>query len=352
MHIHNRGMTRWTIACWAVFAAALARAEEIELTVVTSWAKNIEFAADALLLVDEVNKAGKGVVRLKYLGGPEVIPQRQHAYALKRGVIDIYFGAATYTIGLAPESDAFLGASITPAEARAKGAYRPIEETWNRKLNAHFLGWHQTGPHLHIFTRDQPQLKPDGLPEVGGLRIRGTPTYRAFLEAVGAIMVDIPSSDVYTALERGTVDAIAWTGTSMASEGFQKFVRWRVDPGVLQYAMTAQINLDRWNSLSPAARQILEDQAAQYEIESRKRFTARAEEERQLLLGEGVQGFELTSDAAGRYRAIANEAVWARMAKSAPESAAILRPLFDPGGAAARRVSAVAPDGASPPALR
>jgi TRAP-type C4-dicarboxylate transport system substrate-binding protein len=323
------------VACF--LSVAPVRAEEEVLTVVTSWAKNIEFAADALLLIDEVNKAGKGVVRLKYLGGPEVIPQRQHAYALKRGVVDIYFGAATYTIGLAPESDAFLGSSITPMEARAQGSYAPIEEIWNKKLNAHFLGWHQTGPHLHIFTREAPSLKPDGMPDVTGLRIRGTPTYRAFLQAVGATMIDIPSSDVYTALERGTVDALAWTGTSMASEGFQKFVHWRIDPGVLQYAMTAQINLDRWNTLSAVARTILEQQTALYEIESRKRFSARADEEREILLADGVRGFALSDSAAAKYRALANEAVWARMARSVPESASRLRPLFDPVGASAHQ---------------
>ncbi|MDX2221783.1 MAG: TRAP transporter substrate-binding protein DctP [Rhodospirillaceae bacterium] len=324
------------LACllgWGLFAPARApvRAEE-ELTVITSWAKNIEFAADALLLVDEVNRAGAGVVRLKYLGGPEVIPQRQMAYALKRGVVDLYFGAATYTIGLAPESDAFLGASITPMQARAAGAYAPIERIWNEKLNAHFLGWHQTGPRLHIFTRQEPRLRADGLPDVTGLRIRTTPTYRAFLDALGTTPIDIPSGDVYTALERGTVQAIAWTGTSMASEGFQKFVKVRIDPGVLGYAMTAQVNLDRWNRLSPAARAILEEQAERYEIASRERFLARNDEERRILAEQGVRGFELSPEAAAKYQALAVEAVWARMAEAVPEAVRELRPLFDPKG--------------------
>lgn len=326
-------MRFWPVLCALLLTLAPPAQAEEELTVITSWAKNIEFAADALLLVDEINKAGKGIIRVKYLGGPEVIPQRQMAYALKRGVVDIYFGAATYTIGLAPESDAFLGSSITPMEARASGAYVPIERIWNEKLNAHFLGWHQTGPRLHIFMRAPPKLRPDGLPDVTGLRIRTSPTYRAFLDAMGTIPIDIPSSDVYTALERGTVEAIAWTGTSMSTEGFQAFVHSRIDPGVLQYAMTAQINLDRWRRLSPAARRILEEQTALYEVESRKRFLARNEAEKQLLLAEGITGFELAPDAAARYQALAVEAVWARMGKVAPDAVRELRPLFDPAGA-------------------
>ncbi|MDX2144038.1 MAG: TRAP transporter substrate-binding protein DctP [Rhodospirillaceae bacterium] len=314
---------------WALTLAVPALAEE-RLSVITAWAKNIEFAEDFLRFVDDVNAAGQGVVRLDYLGGPEVIPQRQMVYALKRGVVDMYFGAATYTIGLAPESDAFLGASITPMQARVNGAYDAIEAVWNEKLNAHFLGWHQTGPRLHIFMRDAPRLRADGLPDVAGLRIRTTPTYRAFLDAMGTIPIDIPSSDVYTALERGTVQAIAWSATSLATEGFQRFVKVRIDPGVLGYAMTLQANLDRWTALSPAARALIEREVERYERESRDRFIANAEEERRVLAADGVNGFLLSPEAARTYQAQALEAVWARMAETAPASAARLRPLFDP----------------------
>lgn len=313
-----------------LLAAAPVAAAEQQLSVITAWSKNIEFAEDFTRFVADVNAAGQGVVRLKYLGGPEVIPQRQMAYALKRGIVDMYFGAATYTIGLAPESDVFLGASLTPMQARARGAYSAIEEIWNKKLNAHFLGWHQTGPRLHIFMRAPPALRADGLPEVTGLRIRTTPTYRAFLDAMKTTPIDIPSGDVYTALERGTVQAIAWTGTSLSTEGFQKFVKTRIDPGVLGYAMTLQANLPRWNELSSEAKAIIEREAEKYERESRERFTTRAEEEKRVLAAEGVNGFELAPEAAARYQALAVEAVWARMAETAPEAVAKLRPLFDP----------------------
>ncbi|MCB2107698.1 MAG: TRAP transporter substrate-binding protein DctP [Rhodobacteraceae bacterium] len=312
-----------------------ARAAEQELTLVTAWSNNIDFTKDALLLADAINQAGQGVVHVRHIGGPEVIPQRQMAYALKRGVVDMYFGAATYTIGLAPEADAFLGSALTPMELRANGAFTEIERIWNEKLNAHFLGWHQTGPGLHIFLRGDPELRADGLPKVEGLRIRTTPTYRAFLDAMDTIPVDIPSSDVYTALERGTVDGMAWSATAMETEGFQKFVHARINPGVLQYAMTMQINLDAWNRLSPEARRIIDAQAVQFEIDSRARFLGYAETEWAELQRQGMHGFELSPEAAAKYRALAVEAVWARMAKSVPESVKTLRPLFDPAGAKA-----------------
>jgi len=305
---------------------------EVELTAISPWALNVEFAEDLQLFVEAVNVRGKGRVHIRYLGGPEVIPQRQMVYALRRGVVDVYFGAATYLIGVVPEGDAFLGASVTPIEARRNGAYEAIQDYWMEKLNAFFLGWHQTGYRLHIFTRAPPVFRSDGLPNVSGLRIRTTPTYRAFLKAVGATPIDIPSSEVYTALERGTVDAIAWTSTSMSNQGFQKFVHYRIDPGVLNPVMTLQVNLDRWRSLSTDVQELLMDESLTYERESRERFKAKESLEKQVLAAEGMTYVGLSASAADKYRSLAADAVWARMERRVPESVARLRPLFDPAG--------------------
>lgn len=308
-----------------------AGADEIELTFMTAWNRSIQFAQDVNThFVEPFNERAKGVARIRYLGGPEVIPQRQMVYALRRGVVDMYFGAATYMLGLAPEADAFLAASVTPSEVRHNGGYDAIQGIWAEKLNAYFLGWHQTGPKLHIFTKTEPPLNASGLPDLLTQRIRTTPTYRAFLDSVGTIPIDIPSSEVYTALERGTVDAIAWTSTSMSDQGFQKFVKYRIDPGVLGLVMTLQMNLDRWESLSPAVQALLLEEALRYEEESRTRFLKIQEDEKIRLESEGMTFFQLPPNAAPVYSQRASDAVWARMARQVPNGPAILKPLFDP----------------------
>lgn len=308
-----------------------ARSDEVELTLMTAWNRSIEFAQDVNAhFVVPFNERARGVARIRYLGGPEVIPQRQMVYALKRGVVDLYFGAATYMLGLAPEADAFLAASVTPQQARDNGAFDAIQSVWADKLNAYFLGWHQTGPKLHIFTMTEPQLFPTGQPDLAGVRVRTTPTYRAFLEAVGTIPVDIPSGEVYTALERGTVDAIAWTSTSMSDQGFQKFVKYRIDPGVLGLVMTLQMNLERWHALSPDVQALLLAEALRYERDSRDRFLDIEAREKETLAGEGMTFFALDDEAARQYREQASDAVWARMARHVPDAAATLKRLFDP----------------------
>ena len=322
---------RFTLtAITACLLATMARAET-ELTLITAWNRSIEFAQDVNAhFIEPFNQRADGVARIRYLGGPEVIPQRQMVYALRRGVVDMYFGAATYMLGLAPEADAFLAASVTPSQARANGAFDVIQDIWATKLNAYFLGWHQTGPKLHIFMRTEPQLLPSGLPDVAGLRVRTTPTYRAFLNAAGTTPVDIPSGEVYTALERGTVDAIAWTSTSMSDQGFQKFVRYRIDPGVLGLIMTLQMNLDRWQSLPVDVQALLLTESLRYERESRDRFLQIQADEKERLTADGMTFYALPDHAAPVYTAMASDAVWARMARQEPEAAVRLKGLFDP----------------------
>jgi TRAP-type C4-dicarboxylate transport system substrate-binding protein len=326
-----KGRKLLTLVCGLLFSACAVQAEEIEITAISSFSANLEFAKDLQVFIGDVNERGRGLVRIRYVGGHEVIPQRQQVYALRRGVIDLSFAASTYLIGVAPEGDAFLGATITPFEARENGAYDAIQEIWAEKLNSFFLGWHQTGYRLHIFLRTPPDYREDGLPDVRGLRIRTSPTYRPFLKALGATPVDITSSEVYTALERGTVDAMAWTGVSMSNEGFQHFVKYRLEPGVLNAVMTMQMNLDSWNALPPNVQAFLLTESMIYERKSRERFFEIARQERISLARDGMSSVDLPAGVAESYKQLATDAVWGRMGTRAPESVARLRPLFDPG---------------------
>ena len=317
----GRGLSPWPAPAYG----------EEHITLITAWNKSIEFAQDFNThFVEPFNARAEGVAHIRYLGGPEVIPQRQMVYALRRGVVDMYFGAATYMLGLAPEADAFLAASVTPEVARANGAFDIIQDIWAEKLNARFLGWHQTGPKLHIFTIGEPVLRPNGLPDLAGRRVRTTPTYRAFLNAVGTVPVDIPSGEVNTALQRGTVDAIAWSSTSMYDQGFQKFVRYRIDPGVLGILMTLQINLDRWQALPPDVQALLMVESLSYESESRTRFLQIEADEKKRLGDDGMTFFNLPDHAAPVYTRLASDAVWARMGSHVPAAVTKLKPLLDP----------------------
>ena len=322
-------MTRGLVIVFLLVQSATAAAETT-LTLVSSWNQQQNFTALFMDYVEAVNAAGKGIVQIDFRGGPEVIPQRQLMYALRRGVIDMAFGGITYYRGVLPEGDAMFASTITPMEARRTGALDALQPYWRERINAHLIGWMQSGVGVNIYLAERPKFDESGLPDLTGLKIRTSPSNRELLTELGGRAIQIAVKEIYTALQRGTVDGLAFTTTGFPDLGIQRFVRYRIDPAFLQMAICLQINLDTWASLSPEAQRILTEQAALYEQRSREQFFAVRDRELQQLEDEGFVAIEIPGQAGDAYRALAHEVVWNRLAARAPEAARELRPLFYP----------------------
>jgi len=309
-----------------------AKAEEQRLTLVSSWNRQQNFTDLFMDYVDAVNEAGEGVVRIDFLGGPEVIPQAQLMYALRRGVIDLAFGAITYYRGVLPEGDAIFASTITPAEARANGGLDALQPYWRKRINARLIGWMQSGVGVHVYLADEPRFQDDGMPNLSGLKIRSSPSNRELITVLGGRAVQIAVKEIYTAFQRGTVDGLAFTTTGIPDLGIDRFVRYRIDPSFLQLSICLQANLDSWDRLTPAAREILEREAIRYEPKGRADFFALQDRELAMLDERGLTSAPVAPAHAARYRALAHDTVWARMARRAPDAVEDLKPYFYPEG--------------------
>jgi TRAP-type C4-dicarboxylate transport system substrate-binding protein len=307
-------------------------AEEQTLTLVSSWNARQNFTEHFLHYVAAVNIAGKGIVQIKFLGGPEVIPQRQLLYALRRGVIDMAFGGMTYYRGLLPEGDAMFAGTITPMRARANGGLDALQPYWAERINSHLIGWMQSGIGPNFYLTDEPTFGPDGLLDLSGLKIRTSPTNVELVNSTGARAVQIAVKEIFTAFQRGAVDGLAWPTIGFPDLGIDDYVHYRVDPAVLQLAITLQVNLDRWAELNPDAQRILTEQAIIYEQKSREDLFAIMDREVAELAASGFKSIQMQPEVAARWRNHAHQVVWGRFEARTPESAAILKPLFFPEG--------------------
>jgi len=322
----------YRIAFLLLAVCAPAQAEEETLSLVSSWNARQNFTAHFLNYVAAVNAAGKGIVQIEFKGGPEVVPQRQLLYALRRGVIDMAFGGMTYYRGLLPEGDAMFAGTVTPQQARANGGLDALEPYWNERINAHLLGWMQSGIGPHFYLVDEPKFGPDGLLDLSGLKIRTSPTNVELVNSTGARSVQIAVKEIYTAFQRGAVDGLAWPTIGFPDLGIGDYVHYRVDPSVLQLSITLQINLDRWNALSADARRILTEQAVIYEQQSRDDLFAIMGREVAELDASGFNSIQMEPDVAARWTRHAHQVVWDRFEQRSPASAAQLKPLFFPEG--------------------
>lgn len=322
---------RWICAALLLVTSAGYSGEQ-KLTVVSSWSASQNFTEHFLQYVDAVNAAGKGVVQIEFLGGPEVIPQRQLLYALRRGVIDMAFGGMTYYRGVLPEGDAMFAGTITPQIARENGGLDALQPYWKARINAHLIGWMQSGIGPHFYLTEAPAFDETGFPDLSGLKIRTSPTNVELVNSTGARAVQIAVKEIYTAFQRGAVDGLAWPTIGFPDLGISDYVHYRIDPSVLQLAITLQINLDRWNELSPEAKQLLTEQAILYEQKSRTDLFAIMNREISELNSSGFKSIEMEPAVAARWTNHAHQVVWDRFEKRAPESARTLKPLFFPEG--------------------
>ncbi len=319
-----------TFVLLLTLCGAASAGESATLTLASAWNQRQNFTADFLRYVAAVNEAGKGVVQIRFLGGPEAVPEQQLLYALRRGVIDMAFGGMTYYRGVLPEGDVLFASTLDPDSARDSGALDALQPYWAQRINARLIGWVQSGVGSQIYLREAPRFRTDGLPDLRGLLIRTSPSNREMLAALGARPVQIPVGEIYTALERGMVDGLAFTTIGLPDLNVERFIRFRIDPPVLHLAACVQINLDAWNRLGPTAQRILEDEAIRYEHQNRRRFDALHQRELRLLDAAGLRGVAIAPEHVAAYDRLAFDSVWQRLARRAPQSAARLKPLFWP----------------------
>lgn len=305
-----------------------AAAEEVTLNAVHFTPAQVSYAKSFLVFVDKVNQRGKGVVQIKVRGGPEVIPFAQQGEALKNGLIDMIDSPAGPYLNLVPEGEAFSATTKRPWELRANGGFALINEIFAKKGNAFVLAHVDGGAGFHVFTVDEPVRTADGGVDFSKLKVRSAALYRDFLESLGATVVVQSPGEVYTSLERGLVNANAYTILGYQGFGWQKFTRYRIDPGFFQTDVLITVNKAKWDGLPEAARKILQEVAIEYEHESVAANLKGTQEQGQQMIDGGMKVVELTGAARTTYLEKAARSSWERMAKRDPTHVAALRQKF------------------------
>jgi len=157
-----------------------------------------------------------------------------------------------------------------------------------------------------------------------GLRFRGQPNYNAIFKHYGIAGVNIAPPEVYTALERGTVQGYGYPLWGIDDFGWEKLTRTRIDPGFYNVTINVLMNKDRYSALTPAQRKLLDATIAWFEGEV-ERFTAgKTKETLEMQSRAGIKvvsfGPEWTRTAVQLY--------WDDLKKLSPASMAALQPLL------------------------
>jgi TRAP-type mannitol/chloroaromatic compound transport system substrate-binding protein len=238
-------------------------------------------------------------LKIKYLGGVEVIPRKKQAGALKRGVVDMIHCPGAYYGGELAEARLPGAQNRSIKEIRSNGGWQLMQKAWGQGLNAHILAWvHFKGQKFYIYTLAKPKLSAKTGIDLTGIKMRATGLYKAFLKAMGATPIVISPGDVYASLERGLVQGLAWPWGSLTQYGWEKFIKYRVEPDFFGASMLTLINLDKYKSLTKAERDQLDAQARSFEGFADAYIVKKAHADDAKLFKAGVKSFKLT----GKYR--------------------------------------------------
>jgi len=309
------GLGKLAIAV-AIAAAlpAVAVAQQATLKVVSFVPKSVGYSLTfQKLFVEKVNGDASAPIKIDFAGGPEVTPPAQLGNALKSGVIDMQLGPPGLWLNLVPEGDAVFGSNLAPAERRANGGMDLLNTVFAKKLNSTILAHAAGGFGFHLYFAKEPKLTADGNLDLRGIKVRVAPAWRDFVTGLGGTRIVIPAPEVYTALERGTVDGTGWPINGLRDFGWNKFVKFRVDPQFMQTDVRLIVNNDKFNALNAAQKAYLLKAGLEYEKASVEAEMAITKAEDEKLKADGMKVVELKGEGRKKYLAAAYEIPWKRL---------------------------------------
>jgi len=305
------------LAAAAMFAAVGVAAPVLaqdRLTAVHAFPANWVYSKSFLEFVKKANDAGKGVFAIQVRGGPEAIGMFEQPNAVRDGVVDMVYTPCAFYAASVPECDAQSASTIDGPTARKSGAYDALKEAHIRRMGVYYLGWFDSGIRFNLWSTKEPKFDAQGNLDIKGVKMRGNPIYNAFFTNVlGAQVLNMPSTDIYTALERGTIDMSGWTQIGIMDANWDKFFKYRVEPPFFSTDLGILINVRKWNALSDKTKEILTRLAIEHEISSVKALQALRVKEFAELEKRGLKAVSMKPDAGKRFTEGARQASYQRM---------------------------------------
>ena len=145
---------------------------------------------------------------------------------------------------------------------------------------------------------------------------------------MGADLIQTAPSDVFVGLERGSIDGYGWPSWDLKTPGWDKYTKYRVDPGFYSAVSATLINLDKWKSLTERQREFLSEQAIKFESEFAQRYAARTAAYYKEQSDAGVEVIQLKGEVADDYLKKANDAAWSEFMRLDPVNTPVLKKLL------------------------
>jgi len=228
--------------------------------------------------------------------------------------VDMVYTPCAFYAAVVPECDAVSASSVDGPTARKNGGLELLDQIHQKRMGVKLLGWVDSGIRFCLWSTKEPKFDANGQIDIRGFKVRGNPIYNAFLtNYLGAQVINLNSSELYTALERGTVDITAWTQIGLMDLNWDRYIKYRILPDFFETDLMILVNLKKWNALSPKTREILQRAAIEHETASLRELQDLWKKERAELEKRGIKTLSQSPQASKKFVAGARAASLARM---------------------------------------
>ena len=197
------------------------------LRAVTAFAEKTTYSRGFEKFIERVNAEGKGKIQINYIGGPKAMPPFEVGKALKSGVVDIANTTGAFTPTSCRKATPGSSPRQPMAELRKNGGYDYMAKLYAEKMNAIFLARQVDDNPFHLYLN-----KPISKPDLTGLKIRITPVYRDFFQALGRHRrADTARARSIRRSSAAWSTATAGRSHGIFDLGWHEKTKYRVDPG-------------------------------------------------------------------------------------------------------------------------
>jgi TRAP-type mannitol/chloroaromatic compound transport system substrate-binding protein len=250
-------------AATAVAKPAIAQpTPELRWRLTSSFPKSLDTIYTAAEIFSKaVAEATDNKFQIQVFSAGEIVPAIAAADAVQNGTVEMCHTSSYYYFGKDP-TFAFGTAVPFGLNARMQNAWMyhgggmELMNDFYKKYNIIGFPAGNTGAQMGGWFRKEIKDVAD----MRGLKMRIGGFAGTVIAKVGVVPQQIPGGEIYTALERGTIDAAEWVGPyDDARLGFHKVAPYYYYPGWWEGGPMIHnfVNLDKWNSLNPAYRSLV-----------------------------------------------------------------------------------------------
>jgi TRAP-type mannitol/chloroaromatic compound transport system substrate-binding protein len=278
-----------------VASPATAQAQpEIRWRMASAYPKNLDTLYGAgEMIAKRIAAATDGKFQIQMFGPGEIVGALQTLDATQNGTIECAYVASNNFIGkdltFMFETSVPWGMNVRQHNAwMYHGGGLELVREFMKDYNVYPIPAGQTGAQMGGWFRKEIRSVED----LKGLKMRVVGMGGQIMAKLGVVPQLLPAGDIYPALERGTLDAAEFTGPYDDEKlGFVKVAQYYYYPGFCEGSaqISVMINMDKWQSLPPSYKAIVEAACAEANVMSVAKYDAQNAEAIRRLVGQGAQ---------------------------------------------------------------